>query len=263
MRGVCKVKILHIGDIVGSTGRQIFAQVATRWKADNRADAVVVNAENAAGGRGLTAALGDDLLAAGADVITLGDHTWDQKDTGAYLDRESRVIRPANFAPDCPGGGVTRVETEHGRLTVISLIGRVFMPPAECPFRMVDRLLKEQEGGGIVLVEIHAEATSEKIAMGRHLDGRVTSVAGTHTHVATADETILPRGTAYITDLGMTGPHDSVLGREVAPVLHRFVTGMPAKFDVATNDVALNGILLDVDPRNGRARGIKRIRETL
>ena len=255
------VKILHIGDIVGSPGRKAFARLVAQQRYNGKADLVVVNAENAAAGRGITPKLAEELLAAGADVITLGDHTWDQRDIGPYLDREPRIVRPANFAEGCPGRGWTRIETPAGPLTVISLIGRVFLPAADCPFRTADRILRQLRGDGIILAEIHAEATSEKIAMGRFLDGRVTSVAGTHTHVQTSDETILPRGSAYITDLGMTGPKDSVLGRDVDAVLGRFLTGMPARFDVATEDVAVEGIRLSVDPRTGRASRITRFRE--
>lgn len=254
-------QILHIGDIVGSPGRRAFAQIVTRMRQAGGTDAVVVNAENAAGGRGLTPDLAEELFAAGADVITLGDHAWDQKEIIPYLDREPRIVRPANFAPDCPGRGITTVETEAGRLTVLCLIGRVFMAPADCPFRTADRMLRETRNGGTVLVEIHAEATSEKIALGRYLDGRVASVAGTHTHVQTADEAILPRGTAYITDLGMTGPKDSVLGRDVDPVLSRFLTGMPSRFSVATESVEMEGVHLRIHPGTGKVKRIKRIRE--
>lgn len=257
------INILHIGDIVGSPGRKAFARLITQYKQSGKADLVVVNGENAAGGRGITPSLAEELLAAGADVITLGDHTWDQKDIVSFLDREPRIIRPANFAEGCPGRGWTRVQTDHGPLTVLSLIGRVFMPAADCPFLTADRILKQHRGDGIVMAEIHAEATSEKIAMGRYLDGRVTSVAGTHTHVQTSDDTLLPKGTAYITDLGMTGPKDSVLGRDVDSVLRRFLTGMPTRFGVATEDVAVEGIRLTVNPQTGRAKKITRFRESM
>ena len=257
------LKILHIGDIVGSPGRQVFARLVTEFRQQNRADVVIVNGENAAGGRGITPALAEELFNAGADAITLGDHTWDQKDLAPFLDREPRIVRPANFAAACPGKGWTKVETPFGPVTVISLIGRVFMQPMECPFRAVDMILSEPRVSGIILVDFHAEATSEKLAMGRYLDGRVTCVAGTHTHVQTSDETLLPKGTAYITDLGMTGPKDSVLGREVGPVLHRFTTGMPIRLGVARGDIAMEGIRLTVNPNTGRAKSIQRFREKL
>ncbi len=257
------IRVLHIGDIVGSPGRTLFARVVHRLKAEGQVDVIIANAENSAAGRGITPTLADELFAAGADVLTLGDHTWDQKEIMPYLDREPRIVRPANFAPGCPGRGVTTVETPKGRVSVLSLIGRVFMPPADCPFRTADEILKKRDAlGSIIFAEIHAEATSEKIAVGRYLDGRVSSVVGTHTHVQTSDEAILPKGTAYLTDLGMTGPKDSVLGRALDPVLKKFLTGLPTKFEVATNDVALEGVIVTVDPKTGRATKIKRIRET-
>jgi len=231
-------------------------------KQSGQADFVVANAENAAGGRGLTAALAEGLFAAGADVLSLGDHTWNQKEMETYLDREQRVIRPANFAPGCPGRGITTVDCEHGPVTVINLVGRVFMSNYDCPFRTVDALLKNESGlGKIVLVDMHAEATSEKIVMGRYLDGRVTCVVGTHTHVQTSDEVLLPNGTAYITDLGMTGAKDSALGRDLDSVLAMFLTGMPKQFKIARDQVNLEGVLLDVDESTGRPRRIKRLRE--
>ena len=257
------IRVLHIGDIVGSPGRTLFARVVHRMRTEEQVDVVIANAENSAAGRGITPTLADELFAAGADVLTLGDHTWDQKEIMPYLDREPRIVRPANFAPGCPGRGFTTVDTPKGRLTVMSLIGRVFMPPADCPFRTADEILKKRDAlGSVIFAEIHAEATSEKIAIGRYLDGRVTSVVGTHTHVQTSDEAILPKGTAYLTDLGMTGPKDSVLGRALDPVLKKFLTGLPTKFEVATNDVALEGVVVTVDPKTGRATKIKRIRET-
>ena len=257
------IRVLHIGDIVGSPGRILFARVVHRLKSEGQVDLVIANAENSAAGRGITPGLAEELFSAGADVLTLGDHTWDQKEILPYLDREPRIVRPANFAPGCPGRGVTTVDTPHGRLTVLSLIGRVFMPPADCPFRTADEILKKRDLlGSMIFAEIHAEATSEKIAIGRYLDGRVTSVVGTHTHVQTSDEAILPKGTAYLTDLGMTGAKDSVLGRDLDSVLKKFITGLPTKFEVATNDVALEGVIVTVDPKTGRATKIKRIRET-
>lgn len=259
------MNILIAGDIVGSPGRTAFAQVATRWRAEGKADFVVANAENAAGGRGLTPALAEELFAAGADVLTLGDHTWDQKEIIPFLDREPRVLRPANFAPGCPGRGWITVETPAGRVTVVNLVGRVFLPAADCPFRKADAILglPPRDLARVVLVDLHAEATSEKIALGRYLDGRVTAVVGSHTHVQTSDEGLLPKGTAYITDLGMTGPKNSVLGRDVESVVHKFLTGMPTKFEVATGDVTFEGVLIEADAETGRAQRIRRIREKI
>jgi metallophosphoesterase (TIGR00282 family) len=235
-------------------------RVAVPMKQSGTVDAIVVNGENAAAGRGITPTLATELLDAGADVITLGDHAWDQKDLIPFIDIEPRLIRPLNFAPGAPGKGWARVETPNGSFSVVQVIGRVFMDPYDCPFRAFDQLLKvHPELGPRIMVEIHAEATSEKVAFGRYVEGRVSSVAGTHTHVQTSDETILPKGTAYITDLGMTGPKDSVIGREVGPVLHKFLTGMPVKMDMARDQIALEGVIVTLDG-SGRASHIERIR---
>lgn len=255
------MNILYVGDIVGSPGRRAFSQVTGRLRAAKQIDFVVVNAENSAAGRGITPDICDELFAAGANIITLGDHVWDQKEIIPHLAIESRIARPANYPPDCPGRGVVTVDTPVGKLSVIVLIGRVFLPPADCPFRTVDAILKRGDLGSIVLVEIHAEATSEKIAMGRYLDGRVASVVGTHTHVQTSDDAVLPRGTAYLTDLGMTGPKDGVIGMDVKTVIPRFLSGMPTKFEVGSKDVSLEGAIITVDPKTGRAKKIKRVRE--
>lgn len=251
------MKVLWTGDIVGGAGRRIFAAVAKEVKNGGGVSAIIANGENCAGGSGITEELGAELLAAGADVVTLGDHVWSQKGTDAYLARERRVLRPANLPKECPGVGWTTVQTPQTPITVVSLLGRVFMQPAECPFLTADAVLARLPGNcGPVFVEIHAEATSEKIALGRYLDGRVAAVAGTHTHVPTNDAVLLPKGTAYITDLGMTGPADSIIGRQVEPVLHKFRTGMPKKFDVAKGAAVLQGVIVDIDRASGRARAI-------
>ncbi len=258
------MNILMVGDMVGAPGRKIFARVVGQMKGRGAVDVVVANAENSAGGKGITRGIAGELFDAGADVVTLGDHTWDQKEIAQYLDIEKRLIRPANFAPACPGRGIVTVDTPKGRVTVINLIGRVFMPPMDCPFRAVDALLaKEPNMGKVILVDMHAEATSEKVAMGRHLDGRVSAVVGTHTHVQTSDEIIMPKKTAYITDLGMTGPKDSIIGRDYPSVMGKFLTGMPSKFEIAETNVALEGVLIDVDETTGKARRITRVREFL
>lgn len=248
---------------MGSPGRRAFRELVPVLREEQNIDLVVANGENAAGGRGITPKMYDELREAGADIITLGDHTWDQRDLAPWLSGARRILRPANFAPACPGTGIEHIDVGGTRVTVIDLIGRVFMNPYDCPFRTVNELLQSEEIGQVVIVEIHGEATSEKIAMGWHLHGRASSVAGTHTHVQTADETILPQGTAYITDLGMTGPRHSVLGRDVQPVLHRFKTGMPAKFSVAGDETPqLEGIVVEIDEQSGKALSIHRIRKT-
>ena len=254
------MKVLMAGDIAGSSGRTVLARVATRMKAKGQVHLVIANAENAAGGKGLTEEVADELFAGGVDILTLGDHTWDQKSLVNVLDRESRILRPANFAPGCPGKGHTTIETQWGRVTIINLIGRVFMNAYDCPFRTSDAILSDKSiHGSMIFVDIHAEATSEKVALGRYLDGRVTAVAGTHTHVQTSDERILTKGTAYITDLGMTGPHDGILGRNRHAVLKRMRTDVPARFSVSEGDVCANGVLVDIDPSTGRALSIERV----
>jgi metallophosphoesterase (TIGR00282 family) len=258
------MKILMIGDIVGSPGRRAVVRLVTQWKAQGKADLFIANGENAAGGKGITRTLAQELLQSGVDVITLGDHTWDQKDSRTFLDQEERVIRPANFAPDAPGRGIVTFEGPGGiSVSVINVQGRVFMKPVDCPFRAVDAILKQPGLGKIVLVDCHAEATSEMNVMGRYLNGRVSAVVGTHTHVQTSDDAILSMGTAYITDLGMTGPKDSIIGMEVDTVMRVMVSGLPERFEVAKDDVKLEGVLIEVDDSTGKAVRIKRIREEI
>lgn len=258
------MKFLVVGDIVGSPGRTAFARIVGQMRSAAEVDFVIANAENAAGGRGLTPPLAEELFRAGADVLTTGDHVWDQKELAKNIDKEPRILRPANYAPTCPGKGWITVETAAGRVTVINLVGRVFMGPADCPFRTTDQILSAGAGlGKIILVDLHGEATSEKIAMGRYLDGRVSAVVGSHTHVQTSDEAILPKGAAYITDLGMTGSKDSVLGRDVESILRKFLTGMPSPIELASKDVHLEGVLITVDEKTGKATRIKRLREKM
>jgi len=256
------MRILLVGDIVGKPGRNAFVQVAAKMKSEGRVDFIIANGENAASGRGPTPEIANALLNAGADVVTLGDHAWDSKEMVAGIDMEERVIRPANFPKSSPGKGWVRVETPEGPLVVLQLICRVFMQPNyDCPFQLVDRMLKTELGGDkVIFVDLHGEASSERMAMGRFLDGRVSAVFGTHTHCQTSDETVFPNGTAYITDLGMTGPRDSILGREVEPVVKKFLSGVPQKFDVAKGDPTLEGAIVDVDMKTGRARSIERLR---
>ncbi len=255
------MRILCVGDVVGSPGRRIFKSVIPRLKSSGQIHAVVVNAENSAGGKGITAATAEELFSAGADVITLGDHTWDQKDTGPFLDRERRVVRPSNFPASCPGRGWTMVSTPIGDFAVVNIIGRTFMSPSGCPFAEVDRLLCSCIPHNVpVVCDFHAEATSEKVCMGFHLDGRVSAVFGTHTHVQTSDAKILPNGTGYITDLGMTGPEMSVLGRDFEPVYKRFSTGMPAFFSVSSGSAVLEGCIFDVDRDTFATRSVECVR---
>ncbi|MGO9246095.1 MAG: TIGR00282 family metallophosphoesterase [Verrucomicrobiia bacterium] len=256
------MKILFIGDVVGKPGRRAVATLVPRLREERDIDFVIANGENSAHGAGLTASTVDALLTSGVDVITSGDHVWDQKEVYEVIEREPRLLRPLNFPPSAPGKGSTVVRLDGlPPVGVLNLIGRVFMPNTDCPFRAAEaevaRLLTQTK---IIIVDLHAEATSEKIAMGRFLDGKVSAVIGTHTHVATADEHVLPKGTAYLSDAGMCGPHDSVLGRDVGAVLQRFLTQMPQKMEVAEGDVALCGAIIDVDETTGRARSIERIR---
>lgn len=259
------MKILFVGDIVGGPGRMAMARVATRYKAEKRADFVVANAENSAAGRGITEALAEELFAGGADALTMGDHVWDQKQAMDYVGRETRLVRALNLPPGCPGRGAATFETPAGPLAVVQLMGRTFMnATVDCPFRAIDEWLRKNAGAAkMVLVDMHAEATSEKVAMGKFLDGRVSAVLGTHTHVQTADEAVTAKGTAYLTDLGMTGPCDSVIGRTTEAILKRFITGMPTQFEIASGDVRLHGALLTLDPATGKALKIRRVEEIL
>ncbi|MBN1418366.1 MAG: TIGR00282 family metallophosphoesterase [Planctomycetes bacterium] len=256
------MNVLLVGDIVGKPGRRALRAVIPRLAAERAVDLVVVNGENAAQGSGITQRIYEEIVRCGVDVVTMGDHVWKRKEVPGVLEREERLLRPANFPAESVGRGAIVVPGRSGwPIGIISLIGRIFMPVSDCPFhRVEDELARVGAETRIIFVEIHAEATSEKIAMGWHLDGRVSCVFGTHTHVQTADERVLPGGTAYITDLGMTGPHDSVIGRSKSSVLHKFITQMHAPFTVASGDVILHGALVRVDAETGRARAIERIR---
>jgi metallophosphoesterase (TIGR00282 family) len=256
------VKILFIGDVVGKPGRQAVATLVPKLRAERGVEFVIANGENSAHGVGLTATTVSALFDAGVNVITSGDHIWDQKEIYEVIEHEPRLLRPLNVAPTAPGRGSIIVNVD-GKCAVgvLNLVGRVFMPPCDCPFRAAEaEVTRLRRGTNIIIVDLHAEATSEKIAMGRFLDGKVSAVIGTHTHVATADECILPHGTAYITDAGMCGPHDSVLGRDTEAVLRRFLTQLPQKLEVATGNVQLCGVIVEVDEDSGRARHIERVR---
>jgi metallophosphoesterase (TIGR00282 family) len=254
------MRILMIGDVVGSPGRKIFRREIPRIRAERDIGAVIVNAENCAAGSGLTAALAKEFFDAGADAITLGDHTWGQKEFAGQIGGVDRVVRPANFAAECPGKGWCMVQMPTFRFAIINMQGRVFMQSVDCPFKTLDRVLTEIPKDVPVFVDFHAEATSEKITFGYFADGRVTAVVGTHTHVQTSDAIILPKGTAYLTDLGMTGPYISSIGRDLKPVTKKFVTGMPSRFDVAEGPSVLEGAIVEFDPVSKKASAIETIR---
>jgi len=253
------VNLLFIGDIFASPGRRILADHLEDIVGTNQIDLVIANGENAAGGFGITPAIAEDLLALGIDVLTSGNHVWDKRELYDYLNRQPRVLRPANY-PDAPGSGIVTVSSRGGvACAILNLQGRTYMPSTDCPFRTADRLLSELEPGVKVrFVDFHAEVTSEKIAMGRYLDGRVSAIIGTHTHVPTADTRILPGGTAYQTDCGMTGPYDSVIGVDTNIVLQRFLTGLPMRMEAARQGAELHSVIVDVDESTGRARAIRR-----
>jgi hypothetical protein len=253
------MRLLYVGDVVGQPGRQATLGLVPRLRQERGLDAVVVNCENAARGKGVTPEIADSLLAHGADVLVSGNHVWQFREIAQYLETEPRLLRPANY-PRAPGRGAYRLELSGGRsLGVIQVEGRVFMRNLECPFAAARRERERLGAVTAVLVDIHAEASSEKQALGWYLDGAVAAVVGTHTHVQTADERILPGGTAYITDVGMTGPFDSVIGMNKEAAIDRFLTQRTRGHDVATDDVRLCGVVIDIDDTTGKARSIERL----
>jgi 2',3'-cyclic-nucleotide 2'-phosphodiesterase len=261
------MRILFVGDVFGSAGRRIVREHIGHIVAGRSVDLVIINGENAAGGFGLTPAIADELFDFGAHVLTTGNHVWDKKEIIDYLksaapdshDRPRRILRPANYAPDTPGYGVYQGTLPSGEAyAVVDLQGRVFMTNNEDPFRTADRLLAGITAK-VIVVDFHAEATSEKCAMGWYLDGRVTAVIGTHTHIPTADDRVLPGGTAYQTDVGMSGPYDSIIGVQKELVLERFLTSMPSKFEAAKGDPRMAALLIECDPVSGRARSTERL----
>jgi len=254
------MKILFIGDIVGKPGRDAIKELLPGLKKEFSLNFVIGNAENAAGGSGITASVAKDLFDAGVSVLTSGDHIWKKREIFEIINSESRILRPANFPPGTPGAGFGVFKNNNALIGVINIVGRVFMDALECPFRTVmqaqEALAKQTK---IIIVDIHAEATSEKVALGWYLDGKVSAVLGTHTHIQTADEKVLPNGTAYITDVGMTGPCDSVIGRKIEDVLERFITCVPTRFEVAENNVQVQGVVVDIDENTGKAKSITRL----
>jgi metallophosphoesterase (TIGR00282 family) len=255
------MRILFIGDIVGRPGRELIRLGLKPLVGHHAPDLVIANAENSAAGFGITRDIGEELLEWGVDVMTSGNHIWDKKEALDYIGIEPRLLRPANFPAGAPGNGSYLARTRSGQTVgVVNVMGRVFMQLLDDPFKVVlqeiDALKSRTR---IVFVDFHAEATSEKIAMGWHLDGKVAAVVGTHTHVQTADERILPKGTAYLTDVGMTGPHDSIIGVEIQAALGKFLTGLPARFETATDNARLNAVLVEADDQTGLATDIERL----
>ena len=259
---VLPLRILFIADVVGAPGRRALEQRLQAIRTEHRIDACVVNGENAADGIGITPRLADQLLGMGVDAITLGNHAFRRTEIGPYLETSDRVIRPANTARSTPGRGLVVVPAGDGvRLGVINVLGSLFLHPATSMFEVIDELVEEaRKETPVVLVDVHAEATSEKAALARWLDGRVTAVVGTHTHVQTSDATVLPKGTAFITDAGMTGPHDSVIGVEAELAIRRMRTGLPVRFETAQGGVRIEGAVVDCDAETGKASSIESLR---
>ncbi|ACX52570.1 metallophosphoesterase [Ammonifex degensii KC4] len=254
------LRLLLIGDIVGRPGRRAVRECLPSLRQKYQLDFVIANGENAAGGNGLTPAVAEELFSCGIDVLTGGNHIWDKKEVFPLLDAEPRIIRPANYPPGAPGVGYGIFSVQEHKVAVINLCGRVFMPDLDCPFRLAESLVTELRAHTpLIVVDFHAEATSEKIAFGWFLDGRVTAVIGTHTHVQTADERILPGGTAYLTDVGMTGPRDGVIGVKKEIVIEKFLSQLPRRFEVASGPYQFNGCVITVDPSSGKALAIERV----
>jgi len=254
------VRIMLVGDVVGRAGRRAFRTITPRLRVEHGIDVVIVNGENSAGGKGYTRKALDELYAGGADVVTSGNHVWDKKDVFDFVDHEPFLVRPANYPVGTPGRGYCIFPFRAVNVAVMNLSGRSFMPALDCPFQKVDEILAEIGGlADVVVLDFHAETTSEKLAMGYYLDGRADIVVGTHTHVQTADERILPGGTAYITDLGMVGAQDSILGVRKDIVIQKFRTGMPVRFEMAEGAAEYAAVIVDIDPSGGRTAQIERI----
>lgn len=255
------MKILFIGDIIGKPGRKALRDGLPELTNKLKIDFVIANGENAAGGFGITKSVGEEIFSLGVHVITSGNHIWDKKEAVDYIPKESRLVRPANYPPGVPGFGSVVMNSRSGaKIAVLNLSGRVFMNPLDCPFQTAKReipLLKKETA--CIIVDFHAEATSEKIALGWFLDGEVSAVVGSHTHVQTADEKILPGGTAYITDVGMTGPVDSIIGVKKEQILHKFLTQIPSRFETAKGPTVLSSVVIDINPDTGRSSSIQRL----
>ncbi|MCY8521980.1 2',3'-cyclic-nucleotide 2'-phosphodiesterase [Bacillus atrophaeus] len=254
------MRILFIGDVVGSPGRDMVKEYVPKLKTKYKPHFTIINGENAAHGKGLTEKIYHSLMQAGADAITMGNHTWDKKEIFDFIDEVPHLVRPANFPEGTPGKGITYVKANGKELAVINLQGRTFLPPLDDPFQKVDELIAEAaKRTPYIFIDFHAEATSEKLAIGWYTDGRASAVVGTHTHVQTADNRILPKGTAYITDVGMTGPYDGILGMDRETIIKRFKTNLPVRFSVAEGKTTLSGVVIDIDDQTKKAVKIERI----
>ena len=254
------MRLLFIGDIVGESGRRFLFEQLASLSDEYRADLIIANCENAAGGFGITPKIAEEMLEKGIHVLTSGNHIWDKKEIVDYLSREQRLLRPANYPEGVPGFGWVVIGSGADKIGILNLSGRVFMNTLECPFRAAKRIISEiKKETKLIIIDFHAEATSEKVAMGWYLDGEVAAVIGTHTHVQTADEQILPNGTAYITDVGMTGPSNSVIGIKKESAIEKFLSQMPKRFDMAKGPAVLSAVFLDIDASTGRAKTIERI----
>ncbi|MFB9762337.1 TIGR00282 family metallophosphoesterase [Ectobacillus funiculus] len=254
------MRILFVGDVVGSSGRQMIQDYVPKLKKKYSPTVTIINGENAAGGRGITEKIYRSFLEVGAQAVTLGNHAWDNREIFEFIDNAKYLVRPANFPEGTPGKGLIFLNCNGIEVAIINLQGRTFLPPLDCPFKKVDDLIAQaKKRTSIIFIDFHAEATSEKQALGWYVDGRATAVVGTHTHVQTADNRILPNGTAYITDVGMTGPYDGILGMERGAVLKKFLTALPVRFEVAEGRTQLSAVLIDVNPSTGKASRIERI----
>ncbi len=258
--GCAALNILFIGDIVGNPGRKVAKEMIQKLKRERQIDFCIANGENSAGGSGITYVVAQELYKSGVDAITLGNHTWSKREITNFIDSDKCIVRPANYPEELPGRGCTVIANEKGKIGVLNLMGRVYMDSIDCPFKAADReLIELKTQVKVILVDIHAEATSEKCALAWHLDGRVSCVLGTHTHVQTADERILPCGTAFISDVGMTGPYEGIIGVNRDIVINKFLTHMPNRFEIAQGSVQFNAVYLEVDEITGKTTKIERI----
>ena len=253
------MRVLFVGDVYGKIGREMIDHYLPKLKSFYKPGVTIVNGENAAHGKGITQKIYKQLMSAGADVVTLGNHTWDNKEIFEFIDEADHLVRPANYPEGSPGKGLTIVNKNGVEFAVINLQGRTFLPAIDCPFRTADRLIKEaKQRTSLIFIDFHAETTSEKLALGWYLDGKVSAVVGTHTHVPTADERILDKGTAYLTDVGMTGPYDGIIGVQREAVIRRFMTSLPVRFESETGRGQLSAVIIDINDGTGKATKIKR-----